>query len=53
MVHCRVQHHAVASLAELYHWLEPGELLAGPPAHWAADWTCADPDRFGQAAVRA
>lgn len=34
------------SYAELYEWLEPGQLLAAPPASWAADWKAADPDRF-------
>jgi hypothetical protein len=34
------------SYAELYEWLEPGALLAGPPQSWAADWKAADPDRF-------
>ena len=34
------------SYAELYHWLEPGELLAGAPEDWAEDWSAADPDRF-------
>jgi glutamate synthase domain-containing protein 2 len=47
MVMRRVNHHAVRSLAELYDWLEPGQLLAEPPQSWAADWAAADPDRFG------
>ena len=34
------------SYAELFDWLEPGELLAGPPREWAADWKAADPDRW-------
>jgi glutamate synthase domain-containing protein 2 len=34
------------SYAELFDWLEPGELLAGPPKAWAADWKAADPDRW-------
>ncbi|SES23214.1 glutamate synthase conserved region-containing protein [Streptomyces sp. yr375] len=34
------------SYAELYEWLAPGELLAGPPQSWAADWKGADPDNF-------
>ncbi len=38
----RVTHTDTRSYAELYEWLEPGELLAEPPADWAA----ADPDRF-------
>ncbi|MFI7501597.1 glutamate synthase-related protein [Streptomyces sp. NPDC049687] len=37
----------VRSYAELYEWLEPGVLPAGPPASWAADWAAADPDSFG------
>jgi len=42
----RVDHATVRSYGELYRWLEPGELLAEPPADWAADWTLADPDSF-------
>jgi glutamate synthase domain-containing protein 2 len=38
------------SYAELYQWLEPGQLLSDPPEFWAADWARADPDSF---AVRA
>ncbi|MFC8489937.1 FMN-binding glutamate synthase family protein [Streptomyces sp. NPDC057235] len=34
------------SYEELYEWLRPGQLLAEPPASWAADWKSADPDRF-------
>ena len=34
------------SYAELYDWLEPGQLLAEPPASWAADWAAASPDTF-------
>ncbi|MFH8336391.1 FMN-binding glutamate synthase family protein [Streptomyces sp. AM6-12] len=34
------------SYEELYEWLAPGQLLAEPPASWAADWQAADPDRF-------
>ena len=33
--------------AELYNWLEPGELLTGTRFHsWAEDWATADPERF-------
>jgi glutamate synthase domain-containing protein 2 len=39
-----------ASYAELYRWLEPGELLAQAPQEWATDWQCADPQRFGLSA---
>ncbi len=34
------------SYAELYDWLEPGQLLAEPPEAWAADWRLASADRF-------
>ena len=37
---------SVRSYAELYEWLEPGQLLAEPPPRWARDWEAADPDRF-------
>jgi glutamate synthase domain-containing protein 2 len=42
----RVDHATVSSYAELYRWLAPGELLAGPPRGWDADWALADPDSF-------
>ncbi|MBL7488656.1 FMN-binding glutamate synthase family protein [Frankia sp. AgB1.9] len=42
----RVDHVTTRSYAELYTWLEPGQLLAEPPADWATDWAAADPDRF-------
>src|SRR3954452_163557 len=38
------------SYAELYHWLEPGELLSAPPEFWAKDWERADPDTFASRA---
>ncbi|SNQ52160.1 Glutamate synthase family protein [Frankia canadensis] len=47
----RLSHTDTRSYAELYSWLEPGELLAEPPADWAADWTAADPDRFRPSTV--
>jgi glutamate synthase domain-containing protein 2 len=34
------------SYAELYDWLEPGELISEPPETWATDWARADPDSF-------
>ena len=34
------------SYAELYEWLEPGELLSQPPESWVRDWTAADPTSF-------
>jgi glutamate synthase domain-containing protein 2 len=42
----RVDEVTTASFADLYEWLEPGELLAAPPPSWAADWQRADPDSF-------
>jgi glutamate synthase domain-containing protein 2 len=42
----RLDHAHTRSFAELYDWLEPGELLAGPRESWAADWRRADPDSF-------
>jgi glutamate synthase domain-containing protein 2 len=44
----RIDHTSTCSYAELYTWLEPGELLIDPPAEWVADWRMADPDRFSQ-----
>jgi hypothetical protein len=46
MLHRRIDHTTVRAYDELYTWLEPGELLAGAPEDWAADWAAADPDRF-------
>ncbi|MEE4546359.1 FMN-binding glutamate synthase family protein [Streptomyces sp. V4-01] len=46
MLRERVDPYTVRSYADLYEWLAPGELLAEPPASWAADWEAADPDRF-------
>lgn len=34
------------SYAHLFEWLDPGQLLAEPPATWAADWAAAEPDSF-------
>jgi glutamate synthase domain-containing protein 2 len=42
----RVDESRTSSFAELYEWLEPGELLSDPPPSWAADWQRADPDSF-------
>ena len=46
MLRRRIDPRTECSYAELYEWLEPGQLLAEPPAAWAADWQAADPDRF-------
>jgi hypothetical protein len=42
----RVDHITSRSYAELYEWLEPGQLLREPPESWQADWARADPDSF-------
>lgn len=34
------------SYADLYEWLEPGQLLDEPPASWASDWNLASADTF-------
>ncbi|MFD3453861.1 FMN-binding glutamate synthase family protein [Streptomyces sp. NPDC058691] len=46
MLHRRIDPYTERSFAELYEWLAPGQLLAEPPASWAADWHAADPDLF-------
>ncbi|MYR61339.1 FMN-binding glutamate synthase family protein [Streptomyces sp. SID625] len=46
MLRRRIDPHTARSYAELYEWLEPGQLLDEPPEDWAADWKAADPDRF-------
>lgn len=40
------------SYADIYHWLQPGELLADPPDEWAGAWRSSRPDRFGLLAPR-
>jgi glutamate synthase domain-containing protein 2 len=42
----RIDHVHTASYLDLYDWLEPGELLAEPPADWAEDWAAASADSF-------
>jgi hypothetical protein len=46
MLRRRIDHGTIASYADLFEHLEPGRLLAGPPASWEQDWVRADPDRF-------
>ena len=48
----RVDHVTSRSYAELYEWLEPGQLLHEPPESWQADWERADPDSFAPARPR-
>ena len=40
------------SYAELYEWLDPGQLLHDAPRTWAAEWDAASPDHFGPTAVK-
>ncbi|GAA4115856.1 FMN-binding glutamate synthase family protein [Enteractinococcus coprophilus] len=40
-----------ASYAELYDWLEPGQLYRDPPGQWRQAWQEASPDRFGPRSV--
>jgi glutamate synthase domain-containing protein 2 len=42
----RIDHVTSESYAQLYEWLEPGQLLHDPPASWENDWARADPDSF-------
>ncbi len=42
----RVDHVTSRSYAELYEWLEPGQLLRRAAGVVAADWERADPDSF-------
>ena len=42
----RISETEVLSFGEIYEWLEPGELLNGPPDRWARHWEAADPARF-------
>jgi glutamate synthase domain-containing protein 2 len=46
LVHRRVSQRKVSSYTELYRYLKPRELLAGPVEGWEADWQEADPDTF-------
>ena len=42
----RIDPTTVRTYAELYEWLEPGELLDGPRRSWASDWAKATPGAF-------
>jgi hypothetical protein len=46
MLRSRTGPHTESSYAELYRWLEPGQLLTDPPQDWRPDWQAADPDSF-------
>jgi hypothetical protein len=47
MLRRRIGHLETKSYAELYDWMEPGELLSEVPGTWARDWEAASPDAFG------
>ena len=47
MLRRRTGPNEVRSYAELYPWLDSGQLLADPPEDWLDDWSAAKPDRFG------
>ncbi|GAC1383723.1 MAG: FMN-binding glutamate synthase family protein [Marmoricola sp.] len=43
----RLDHRTVVSYAEMFHHLQPGELLHAPPeGGWAQDWALANADSF-------
>ena len=47
MLRRRMDYREVRSYAEIFHHLQPGELLSAPPAgSWARDWELATPDKF-------
>ncbi len=46
MLRRRVDEREVASYAELFDYLTPGQLLSATPESWQRDWELADPDRF-------
>ncbi|NLU83550.1 FMN-binding glutamate synthase family protein [Rhodococcus sp. HNM0569] len=51
MLRKKIDPTTIRSYTELYEWLEPGALLADPPASWQADWLAASPDSFRPGAV--
>jgi glutamate synthase domain-containing protein 2 len=46
MLYRQIDQATARSFEDLYHWLEPGELLDDAPEDWARDWDAADPDSF-------
>ena len=46
MLNRRVDAFTTKTYADLYEWLQSGELLEDPPAGWRSDWIDADADRF-------
>ncbi|MGB5796145.1 MAG: FMN-binding glutamate synthase family protein [Mycolicibacter algericus] len=46
MLRKRVSPSLVRSYAEIYEWLQPGQLLSDRPASWEIDWAASSPDSF-------
>jgi glutamate synthase domain-containing protein 2 len=46
MLRKKVSPTTLRSYAELYEWLQPGQLVAEAPHTWASDWSAADPNSF-------
>ncbi len=46
MLRKRVDAVTQRSYAEIYEWLDEGELLSDPPVDWVRDWAHADADSF-------
>ena len=46
MLRRRVDVNIVQPYSQIYEWLEPGQLVEGPPRSWEQDWTKASPDSF-------
>ncbi|MGW5072832.1 FMN-binding glutamate synthase family protein [Rhodococcus sp. NPDC004095] len=46
MLNRRVDAHTSRTYAELYEWLQDGELLDDPPQSWRSDWVDASAKRF-------
>ncbi|MFF0817450.1 FMN-binding glutamate synthase family protein [Rhodococcus sp. NPDC003318] len=46
MLNRRIDAHTTRTYAELYEWLQDGELLEDPPQSWRSDWIDASSDRF-------
>lgn len=46
MLRRRIHDGEIASYADLFDHLRPGELLEQAPPSWVRDWELADPDSF-------
>lgn len=52
MLNRRIDGVTTRTYAEIYDWLEPGELLNHAPADWRRDWVAADPHSFSPRRIR-